>query len=172
MKKVNRKINKVNRKTQQSFKKMERTSRKFSALVRQTRQTKKVYNINRIPIDFMTGEQFEQYLAKLFRELGYNVRHTNITGDFGADLVLKTSKGTKIVVQAKRYSSNVGLRAVQEVYTAKSYYKAKGASVVTNNYFTSAAIKLAKVNGVELIDRDALLKLDAKNDEKIVPQGE
>ena len=47
-----------------------------------------------------------------------------------------TSSDNKIVVQAKRYNSKVGMSAIQEVYTAKKYYKADEAWVITNNYYT------------------------------------
>ncbi len=58
----------------------------------------------------------------------------------------------KIVVQAKFYSSSVGNKAVQEVIASKSFYNADSCMVVTNNTFTSAALELAKVNNVKLID--------------------
>ncbi len=71
----------------------------------------------------------------------------------------------KIVVQAKRYKKKVGLKAVQEVVSAKNYYKADECWVITNNYFTAPAVKLAQSNNVSLIDRDLLIKwmLEIKN---------
>ncbi|MFK9092798.1 restriction endonuclease [Bacillus salipaludis] len=44
---------------------------------------------------------------------------TSVTGDYGADLVLSTTD-KKIVVQAKRYNKKVGLKAVQEIVSAKT----------------------------------------------------
>lgn len=63
-------------------------------------------------IDTMDGFLFEKYLGHLFRSQGYDVIVTKPSGDFGADLVIKKN-GQKIVVQAKRYSSNVGIKAVR-----------------------------------------------------------
>ncbi len=110
-----------------------------------------------LEVDKMKGKVFEEYLQVLLRNKGYKVNLTAATGDYGADLVLST-KDKKIIVQAKRYKKKVGLKAVQEVVSAKSYYKADECWVVTNNYFTEPAVKLARSNNAILIDRDLLIK--------------
>lgn len=109
-------------------------------------------------IDQMQGVQFEQYLGHLFRSQGYKAEVTKASGDFGADLVI-SKNGRRIVVQAKRYKKNVGIRAVQEVQGARAHYKATEAWVVTNSNFTQQAYELAKSNGVRLIDRDQLIEM-------------
>lgn len=108
-------------------------------------------------IDQMDGKEFEQYLEILFKKLGFKVKRTPYTGDFGGDLVLEKDS-VKTVVQAKRYKKNVGNKAVQEVVAAKAYYKAQAALIVTNSNFTSAAMQLAKANNVELWGREKLVK--------------
>jgi restriction system protein len=109
-------------------------------------------------IDRMDGLEFEKVLKPLFERQGYLAEVTQGSGDYGADLILR--KGTKkYVVQAKRYSSNIGVSAVQQVVGAIKYYKASGAIVVTNQYFTQAAVNLAKSNRVKLIDREELAKM-------------
>ncbi|MBS4206604.1 restriction endonuclease [Bacillus sp. FJAT-50079] len=79
-----------------------------------------------------------------------------LTDNYGADLVLST-KEQKIIVQAKRYKRKVGIKAVQEVASAKNHYKADECWVITNNYFTEPARKLAHSNEVKLIDRKQLM---------------
>ncbi|HEY9569713.1 MAG TPA: restriction endonuclease, partial [Metalysinibacillus sp.] len=79
------------------------------------------------------------------------------SGDYGADLILHKD-GQKIVVQAKRYKNNVGIRAVQEIIPAVAYYKADVAWVVTNSYLTKQAQNLADSNDVVIIDREELMK--------------
>lgn len=106
-------------------------------------------------IDKMSGEKFEEYLEYIFRKLDYKVFRTQLSGDYGADLVIEKD-GVRTVVQAKRYSANVGLSAVQEVVSAKKYYECKSALVVTNSYYTKSAKELAKVNKVMLYDRNWL----------------
>ncbi len=109
-------------------------------------------------IDRMKGEEFERYLKAYFEEKGYRVRLTPESGDYGADLVM-TRGLEKVVVQAKRYSSAVGIKAVQEIIGAKSYYHADHCIVATNRYFTANAKELAKKAGVELWDRKRLFGL-------------
>ena len=107
-------------------------------------------------IDRMTGTEFEYFLQDLFRAKGYSVKHLGKSGDFGGDLLIRHPSYTE-VIQAKRYSSNVGIKAVQEVYSAKTYYRARKATVVTNAYYTPAAKKLAAKLRVKLVDRADLI---------------
>ena len=58
-----------------------------------------------------------------------------MAGDFGADLILHGPEG-RITVQAKRYSGNVGNKAVQEAYSGMAHYGADKGWVVTNSRFT------------------------------------
>lgn len=109
-------------------------------------------------IDLMNGLKFEEFLSQVFITFGYKTMITKASMDFGADLVIKKD-GIKSVVQSKRYSSKVGIKSVQEVVSAKSFYNADKAMVVTNSYFTKSAVQLAKANHVELIDRDILIKM-------------
>ena len=74
-----------------------------------------------------------------------------------------TKDGEKIVVQAKRWSSKVGIEAVQQIIGAKSYYKANRCIVATNNYFTPNAINLANSSSVDLWDRNKLLEIMSKS---------
>lgn len=109
-------------------------------------------------IDRMAGIQFEHYLGALFKEKGYNVQYTPASGDYGADLLLRKGSRT-IAVQAKRYGSTVGVKAVQEVNAAKGYYRTNEAWVITNNTFTKNACSCADRLNVLLIDRSDLINL-------------
>ena len=118
-------------------------------------------------IDAMTGVRFEEWLANFFRARGYAVRLTPRTGDYGVDLEMRRD-GEFTVVQAKCWKGNVGLKAVQEVFSGKALYKADAALVVTNSYFTYEARRLAKSTGVALWDR-ARLKGEILGDQKRAP---
>jgi restriction system protein len=109
-------------------------------------------------IDTMDGIQFEYYLKELYLSRGYAAEVTSASGDYGADLLL-TKDGNKVVVQAKRHSKDVGIKAVQEVIGAKSYYAADDAWVVSNRFFTKAAKELAQKSKVTLVDREQLIDL-------------
>ncbi|MDR7239147.1 restriction endonuclease [Neobacillus drentensis] len=108
-------------------------------------------------IDIMDGIEFEQYLVVIFKKLGILARKTKASSDFGADLILEGKE--RVVIQVKRYQKKVGIRAVQEVNSARDYYRAHEAWVITNNFFTTSAIKLAESTNVKLIDRYGLVDL-------------
>ena len=125
---------------------------------RKTRRGAKLRKAGMKEIDQMTGEEFELFLGELFKKRGFKITYTSISGDYGADLILRDGD-EKIAVQAKRYSGNVGVKAVQEIIGAVKMYDADEAWVVTNSYFTKQAIKLAEINEVYLIDRDELIDM-------------
>lgn len=103
----------------------------------------------------LNGREFETYLAEFFKLKGYTVVRTPLSGDQGADLIIAKNK-EKTVVQAKKHSDKIGNDAVQEVIAAKNYYGVDKGLVVTNNSFTSSAIKLAVRSKIELWDGQKL----------------
>lgn len=106
-------------------------------------------------IDDMSGFVFEELLMEHFKKLGYKVKMTAKTADYGADLILEKA-AKKTVVQAKRWKQNVGVKAIQEVVGSINYYQADQGMVISNSYFTLNAEKLARANNIELWDRDKL----------------
>ena len=113
-------------------------------------------SLNIEKVDIMDGVEFERFLKRLFIYKGYTVSETARTGDFGADLIL-SKDGKKIVVQAKRYSANVGAKALQEIYSARHHYKADEMMVVCNTHFTKQAEVMAQEQQIELVDREELI---------------
>lgn len=109
--------------------------------------------------DYMNGHDFECFCAKLLENNGFcNVRVTQESNDQGID-ILAEKLNVKYAIQCKRYSSDVGNKAVQEVFAGKSYYDCHVGVVLTNRYFTQAAKELARKTQVFLWDRDTLEKL-------------
>jgi HJR/Mrr/RecB family endonuclease len=106
-------------------------------------------------VDLMNGVEFEKFIAMLFSKMGYSTKVTQETGDQGID-VLAEKNGTKIGIQAKCYSGTVPNAAIQEVAAGIAHYRCDKGIVITNNYFSKSAIKLAESNNVVLWDRDKL----------------
>ena len=106
-------------------------------------------------IDKMDGKTFEEFLGTVFKNLGYKVEVTRYSGDYGADLIVQ-KHGKRIAVQAKRYSSNLGVDAIKEVYAAQKYYRCKAAMVVTNSDYREQAKKLARATNVVLWNGEKL----------------
>lgn len=106
--------------------------------------------------DYMTGEDFEVFVAQILRKIGFTgIQLTKGSGDQGVD-ILAEKDGIKYAIQCKRYSQAVGNKAVQEVFAGKTFYHCHVGAVVTNNYFTQSAKDLARENGIVLWDKDFL----------------
>ena len=129
-------------------KKLQRDSFKKSLLSGKARKTIS-------DLDVLGGIEFEHFLVEIFEKMGYQCEVTKASGDFGADLILN-KVGVRTVVQAKRYDDKVSPKAIQEAVAAIRQYDANDAMVVTTNYFTKGANKLADSNNVKLVDRDKI----------------
>ena len=115
-----------------------------------------------IDFDQMDGHSFEQFCAKILRKNSFeSVRVTQGSGDQGIDIIA-FKDGIKYGIQCKCYSSDIGNKAVQEVFAGKTFYECHIGVVLTNQHFTKAAVELAKKNGILLWDRKKLIELIKK----------
>ena len=97
--------------------------------------------------------EYEEYVADELRQEGFtDVDTTPKSGDFGADVLARDGDRT-VCVQCKRYAPDhpVGVKAVQEVYSAKDYYGCDDAYIYTTSGYTKAAIDMANELGVILV---------------------
>ena len=99
----------------------------------------------------LRGIALEDFLGRVFRMLGYEVRTTKASGDQGVDLIV-IGKGRRIAVQVKGYEESVGNKAVQEAFTGMRYYDCTECVVIANSQFTSGAIDVAGRVECGLID--------------------
>ena len=121
--------------------------------------------INKLKIpkafDEMDGHEFERYCADLLLKNGFTEAEvTRGSGDHGVD-ILAAKEGITYAIQCKRQSSNVGNKAVQEIFSGKEFYKRHIGAVITNQHFTSNAKEAAERTGVVLWDRDKLEEMIA-----------
>ena len=111
-------------------------------------------------VDKMAGLEFEHYCGELLETNGFTeVQVTQASGDYGVDILAKKD-GITYAIQCKRYSSPVGIKAIQEIYAGKDYYDCMVAVVMTNQYFTNNAIEAAKKLKVLLWNRDDLERME------------
>ncbi|HCU57855.1 MAG TPA: restriction endonuclease [Anaerolineaceae bacterium] len=103
----------------------------------------------------MSGEEFEEFIAKIFCKMGYIANVTQYSHDFGVDIIAEKD-GRKIGIQAKCYANPVSNSAIQEIVAGIKYYDCQKGLVITNNIFTKAAIELAQANSIQLWDRKKL----------------
>lgn len=149
-----------------------KTTKPRDEIIESKNEINRIENIDKIQksnieqIDEMSGFEFESYVGELLSTLGYKSSATKKSGDFGVDIILEKD-GKKIIVQTKRHSKKVSIGAIQEISTAQNFYGIYNAWVVTNNYFTQSAIKLAESNHIKLVNRDELISLILKSKEAI-----
>lgn len=117
-------------------------------------------------IDEMEGHDFEYFCAELLEKRGFiDVEVTRGSGDYGVD-ILAEKEGVTYAVQCKRYAAPVGVEAVQQIYAGRDYYDRMVGAVMTNQYFTAAAVDAAKRLKILLWDRgylDSMMDEDEKN---------
>lgn len=100
----------------------------------------------------MSGEQFEVFVAEVFRAMGHRAQVMGGSGDQGVDVIVATPDGTKIAVQCKNYARAVGNKPVQEVYAGAAHHGCSQGWVVAPAGFTKGAFELAASVGVSLFD--------------------
>lgn len=129
----------------------------FKYLENESLPDKLIFDENMLPTDY------EYFCADILQSRGFDARVTKASGDQGADVIIYDEDNLPIIViQCKMYSSPVGNKAVQEIYTAKQYYGANNAIVVTNNTFTKSAKQLAKSTKVDLLHHEDLYYLSER----------
>ena len=106
----------------------------------------------------LTGLEFEDWIRDCYERQGRLCAKTPKHADYGVDLIVTEPKGDKHAIQVKlRNGRNVGVEAIAQVTAGREHYGCLQASVVTNSKFTLPARKLAKTNGVSLIDGDDIV---------------
>jgi HJR/Mrr/RecB family endonuclease/uncharacterized Zn finger protein (UPF0148 family) len=113
-------------------------------------------------IDSISGYDFERVLKSLFQKMGYQVIHTTLSNDQGADLIVEKFN-VKTVVQAKNWQNNVTNSGIQEAVAAIKHYDAQRAMVISSSGFTQSARELAQSNNVVLWDRSILSSMLDEN---------
>jgi restriction endonuclease Mrr len=103
-------------------------------------------------INYMSGAEFEKFMADLFRQKGYAVEETPASGDQGVDLILPDYDGTRVVVQLKRWSGPVGNAVVGATFAGMAHYRAEEGWIITTSTFTPKARELARSTRVRLIN--------------------
>ncbi len=107
----------------------------------------------------MTPNEFEQYTADLFFQLGYNTNTVGRSHDGGIDVTAEKN-GIVNYIQCKKFiTSQVPVGAVRDFYGALADRLANGKGYfITTNKFTLEAEKFAEDKPIELIDGFKLIE--------------
>ncbi len=115
-------------------------------------------NISSTKIDELSCLEIVRYLRSLFEKYGYETELTKDSNEFSSYLIIK--KGPqKYIIQTKRKENKIGVKAIHEILWEVRNYEANGAIIITNQYFTSSAKKLANTKDIQLVDRDELITM-------------
>ena len=101
--------------------------------------------------------KFEDYVAKLYKNMGYSVKQTKRTGDGGKDIVA-TKNGQTYFVECKRYSDPINVHKMRDFVGAcvLGGKDVKGIYVTTSS-FTNDAKSAANRIGIQMIDGNKLI---------------
>jgi restriction system protein len=110
----------------------------------------------------LTPDQFEEWVGARFRDLGYAVKVTGLSGDHGADL-LAEKPGEVAVIQCKNYKAwSVGEPILRDLYGTMHDFKATKAYLVTSGQMTRAAVEWVKGKPIEVWGGDYLANLSMR----------
>ena len=109
-------------------------------------------------LDGLTGKEFEEWTADLFRVLGFEVAVTPYTHDYGIDLVCEKDKKVT-AVQCKRYTGVVSAPEVQKFIGALKNAGISRGYLVTTGVFSIGAEKAANGTNIVLCDKAGIQKL-------------
>src|SRR5207253_11100050 len=120
----------------------------------------------------MDWKYFEALAAVLYVKRGYQSHRTGSTRDNGVDVVaLDRESSAGKLVQAKssgRDFATLDWNAIKEVVAGEAFYQRQfpgvsfGKVCITNQFFNEQARQNAHLNGVELVERPALLSMLAE----------
>ncbi len=117
----------------------------------------------RLDVEFwqnLNGYEFEEEVAKLYRNCGFDAKVTKYSGDGGVDIILKDSF-RKIAVQCKHHTSKVGphdVRALQGVVYNGGYDY--GIFISLNGFTPTVAKEVANSKiEIKLMDINNLISL-------------
>lgn len=108
----------------------------------------------------MPPEEFEAFVAQVFRDQGFKVWDIRFTADHGVDLQLITPDGAPAVAQVKRYRDRVGEPAVRDLFGAMIHANANRAFLIGTGGFSRPARDWAAGKPITLIDGRQLLRMN------------
>lgn len=108
----------------------------------------------------LSPEDFEAFVAQVFRTQGFKVWDIRFTADHGVDLQLITPEGKSAVAQVKRYEDNVGEPAVRDLLGTMIHAGADRAFIINTGGFSGPAHEWVAGKPITLVDGRQLLQMN------------
>ena len=129
----------------------------FRSLRARTAAGRTLWELKALPPD-----QFEEWVAARFEDLGYSVRVTGMQGDHGVD-ILAEKPGQIAVVQCNKYKDwHVGEAALRDLFGAMHDFGADRAYLVTTGQLSRPAAKWVVGKPIEVWDGNVLARLSMR----------
>lgn len=107
----------------------------------------------------LSPQELEDFVAKLFKCLGYEVKQTPYSGDGGKDIIA-FKDGRKYIIECKRYKKEkVGRPELQKFFGVMNEEGADGGFFVTTGQFTQTAVEYAQKYGIRLVNANELARM-------------
>ncbi|MTD38647.1 hypothetical protein GIX45_08395 [Erwinia sp. CPCC 100877] len=125
----------------------------------------------------LSGEDFEQLLAKLLRNAGYHVKLTNKSYDYGIDLIVRRHEKEEplYLIQAKKRRHKqrqdfITRSMLENSAAGKEVYHAPNAQIcfITTSYFDEAALRFAAKANIMTINFKDLFIFVAEHNPAII----
>lgn len=106
----------------------------------------------------LSADEFESFVAGLFRKRGYQAKVIGGQGDHGVDIVVTNLQGERELVQCKRWERKwLGEGVVRDFYGALVHDgRAVQGHIVTTSFFSNAARRWAHGKPIDLVDGNKL----------------
>ena len=119
--------------------------------------------------DMLTGYEFEEYIAQLFKSKGFDVQKTSYSHDGGIDLIATFNEpifSGKYIIQCKKYTDTlVGQPIIRDLYGVVMSEHANKGILITTSDFTDEARAFADNKNIELINGPLLKQVASINSE-------
>jgi HJR/Mrr/RecB family endonuclease len=106
----------------------------------------------------LNPKAFEDAVAELFADNGWDVYTTPVTRDEGVDLFLEKD-GVKAIVQCKTYKKVLGPNAARDLYGTMTAQNASHAYLAAPGGFSAATKTFCEGKPITLVDLDGLSKM-------------
>lgn len=109
----------------------------------------------------LSGHQFEDAVATVFRNIGYSAQVSKQGGDGGIDIIL-IKNGEKTAVQCKAHKSPIGPSVARDFYGTLIHNRYTRGILVSRSGFTGGVYDFVCGKPIELLNLNQLLELNTR----------
>lgn len=108
----------------------------------------------------LTGHQFEDAVAAIFRRVGYDAKVSKQGGDGGVDIVLQKDE-KRIAVQCKAHKMPIGPSVARDLLGTIAHFGFDEGIIASRSGFTRGVYEFTRDKPIALMDLTDILKIDS-----------